>query len=379
MKMVSSSLCSVLLFSLVVRDLAIRQQDATAEAQVRLMSATDLPCTLALDHRTVKKEGSGEKEAAFSVMLKCSEPVRDSRLMVPWLFRDGSFPLNIKRANGSDEIPRDASMSLWSSRLEKVNENDYFGVKLGTMLTYVGSEFKFIAKFGPDNEEGSVSIVITEPPATTEAPTTTAWTPGPGTLPCRLTAKDPVRLSSGGQGFSIVLDCSEDVIDVVLTIPGYVNTRFPGTITKGKHTLITLEKKPGFAGKAFVVNGKPASGGDPAASNQLIVSQATIEMEPTATRKPGGLPCLLETQDIDVQGGGEGFELSLKCDERLTDVVLKCPGYEDKHMQDLEANTDYTIGVYKKQDALIGKAFVVEGKTGGVTSTTNEVVPQPQK
>jgi len=353
-------------FALFCAVLAVRDKDHAFN-----LNAKSLPCTLTVRHGTAKKKGGDEAKASFAIDLKCSEKVTDARLMVPWLFKDGSFPLNIKGSEDTDEIQADKSQVIWSSHTLK--ENEYFNVsyshKEEKWLSYVGSTFSFTAKCGEDSNTEEVSIVIPEAPETT-----TTAPPQPitgGDLPCTLSVGDVTETQA-----AIKLSCTEDVKEVRLITPSpFNNIKFSQPLTAGKSwTLTTLERTLELAGKTFVVEAIPKSGSDISKSNlaKFPAADASAESEEVAVVE-GGLPCKLTSSAAKLVGGGAGFTLSMKCDETVTDAKLKIPGYADRIFKDLTGGTEYNLATYPKQDEFHEKAFYVEAKWQDTVGKSNEV------
>lgn len=352
-------------FTLCCAVLALRDKDHAVN-----LNEKSLPCTLTVRHGTAKKKGGDEAKDSFAIDLECSETVTDARLMVPWLFKDGSFPLNIKGSEDTDEIQAGKSQVIWSSHTLK--ENEYFEVygdhKKDKWLSYVGSTFTFTAKHGEDDTD-EVSIVIPEAPETTTAAPTQPITGGD--LPCTLTVEDVTETQA-----TVKLSCTEDVKEVRLITPSpFNNIKFPQPLTAGKSwTLTTLERVPELAGKTFVVEAIPESGSDVSKSNlaKFPAADAGADVEKVAVAE-GSLPCKLMSAAAKLVGGGEGFTLSMKCEEALTNVKLKIPGYADRLFNELEGGKEWTLATYPKQDAFRGQAFHVEAKWQDTIGKTNEV------
>jgi len=337
-----------------------------------LIRLESLPCTLTVEHGQAKKQGEDEAKDSFQIMLKCSEAVKDGRLMVPWLFKEGSFPLNIKGSDGSDVIKADESIKVWSAQTEKVN--DYYGIsydkKNEKMLSYVGSTFKFTAQYGEEDITDEVSVVISEAPEIVpvkpiEPPSMTG-----GDLPCTLTIGDVTEKTA-----AIKMTCTKEVTEVrLITPPSFNNVKFSQAMAPDKAwTLMTLQKTPELEGQTFVVEAISSLKGEAAKSNVVTFPGDGDTGPKEATVALGGLPCVLKSAEAKLQGGSQGFSLTMSCDQKITDVHLKIPGFADRVFNELTPGKEFVLATYPKQDVLAGKPFVVEATFEGGQGKSNEV------
>jgi len=349
---------------------AVRDKDHTVDLKTR-----DLPCTLTVKYGQAVRKGENEAKDSFSIELKCSEAVSDGRLKVPWLFKDGEFPLNIKGKDDTDQIEADESVVIWSSHMEK--ENEYYGVygahKDKKMLSYVGSTFKFTAKSGSEQATDEVSVVITEAPETTPPPTEGTPTMTGGDLPCLLTVGDLTP-----ENAAIKMTCTQEVKEVrLITPPDFNNVKFPAMLAADKsYTLMTLQRSANLEGKTFVVEAiSPLKSGSDKSNVVSFPGPAeTGQSEQKETIADGGLPCLLTSSNAKLVSEKPGFSITMKCDQTITDVHLKIPGYQDRLFNELTPGKVWSLAVYPKQDGLKGKSFFVEATFEEKIGKSNEVI-----
>jgi len=349
--------------------------------QADLSRLESLPCTLTVEHGQAKKQGEDEANDSFQIMLKCSEAVKDGRLMVPWLFKEGSFPLNIKGSDGTDVIKADESIKVWGAQTEKVNE--YFGIsyakKNEKMLSYVGSTFKFTAQYGEEDITDEVSVVISEAPEIVpvkpiEPPSMTG-----GDLPCKLTIGDLTEKNA-----AIKMTCTTEVTEVrLITPPSFNNVKFSQAMAPGKAwTLMTLQRTPELEGQTFVVEAISSLKGEAAKSNVVTFPGVGDTGPKEVTVALGGLPCVLKSAEAKLQPkepdqpAPPGFSLTLSCDQKITDVHLKLPGFADRVFNELTPGKEWVLATYPKKDEFTGKPFFVEATFEGKQGKSN-VVFQP--
>lgn len=349
--------------------LAVRDKDHTLDLKTR-----ELPCTLTVQHGQAVKKGQSDAKASFSIVLQCSETVSDGRLMVPWLFKEGEFPSNIRGKDGTDQLAAGEAVVVWSSHVEK--KNQYYGVNgVKTndqqMLSYVGSTFTFTAKYGSEDTTGQVSVVIEEAPEIITPPTVTNPPMTGGDLPCELTVGDLTNTTA-----AVKVTCSEEVKQVrLITPPSFNNVKFNDALVAGKsYTLMTLQRTPQLEGQTFVVEATSDLKAETAKSNVVAFpgggETGKSEQEEVAE---GELPCTLTSNSANLVSGKPGFTLSMSCTEGITDVKLKIPGYADRLFNELAPGKVWSLATYPKQDAFQGKAFYVEATWKGKTGKSNEV------
>jgi len=351
---------------------AVREKDQTG-GDLRMR---ELPCKLNLKHGDAVRVGETEAKASFSIELICSETVTDGRLMVPWLFKEGTFPLNIKGKDDTDEIEAGDSIVIWSSHMLK--ENEYFGVygpmKHVKMLSYVNSTFEFTAKYGNQEATDGVSIKITEAPEKSDIPTETTPPMTGGDLPCKLMFDKPV-----GQNIAIKMECQEEVTEVrLITPPGYNNVKITQPVAPGKsYTLITLQMQKALAGKTFVLEGVPSSKSESSKSNVVTFPGAgEMQVEPE-TLTEDGFPCKVESVNTDLKGGGKGFSIQMTCEETVTSVILKIPGFEDRRFKEIVPGKTWNLVTSEKKETFVDKAFWVEATLPDGTKAKSKEVFQP--
>jgi len=341
--------------------------------QADLSRLESLPCTLTVEHGQAKKQGEDEANDSFQIMLKCSEAVKDGRLMVPWLFKEGSFPLNIKGSDGTDVIKADESIKVWGAQTEKVNE--YYGIsydkKNEKTLSYVGSTFKFTAQYGEEDTTDEVSVVISEAPKIVPvAPTEPSSMTG-GDLPCELTIGDFTDTTA-----AIKMTCTQEVTEVrLITPPSFNNVKFSQAMAPGKAwTLMTLQRTPELEGQTFVVEAISSLKSEAAKSNVVTFPGVGGDKGPQeVTVALGGLPCVLKSAEAKLQSKQPGFSITMSCDQKITDVHLKIPGFADRVFNELTPGKEWVLATYPKQDALAEKAFFVEATYEGEQGKSNEV------
>jgi len=338
------------------------------------LKAKSLPCTLTVNHGQAKKRGEDDAKDSFAIMLKCSETVKDGRLMVPWLFKEGSFPLNIKGGDGTDVIKADESIKIWGAQTEK--ENEYYGIsyakKNEKILSYVGTTFKFTAQYGEEDTTDEVSVVISEAP---EIIPVTPTEPPPmkgGDLPCELTIGDLTEEQA-----AIKMTCTEEVTEVrLITPPSFNNVKFSQALGPGKAwTLMTLQRTPELEGQTFVAEAISSLKSEAAKSN-VVSFPGGGDKGPgkqEVTMAPGGLPCVLTSAEANLVSKQPGFSLTMTCEKKITDVHLKIPGYADRLFNELTPGKAWGLATYPKQDAFAGKAFFVEATCEGEKGKSNEV------
>jgi len=320
-----------------------------------------------------KKRGEDEAKDSFAIMLKCSEAVKDGRLMVPWLFKEGSFPLNIQGSDGTDVIKADESIKVWGAQTEKVNE--YYGIsydkKNEKMLSYVGTTFKFTAQYGEEDTTDEVSVVISEAPEIVPVAPTEPTPMKGGDLPCELTIGDFTDTTA-----AIKMTCTEEVTEVkLITPPSFNNVKFSQALAPGKAwTLMTLQRTPELEGQTFVVEAISSLKSEATKSNVVTFPGAGGDKGPQGvTVELGGLPCVLKSAEAKLQSKQPGFSITMSCDQKITDVHLKIPGFADRVFNELTSGKEWVLATYPKQDALAGKAFFVEASYEGGQGKSNEV------
>lgn len=348
--------------------LAVRDKDHTLDLKTR-----ELPCTLTVQHGQAVKKGQSDAKDSFSIVLKCSETVSDGRLMVPWLFKEGEFPSNIRGKDGTDQLEAGESVVVWSSHMEK--ENEYFGVhgvptNDQKMLSYVGSTFTFTAKYGSEDTTDQVSVVIEEAPEIITPPTVTNPPMTGGDLPCELTVGDLTETTA-----AVKVTCTKEVKQVrLITPPSFNNVKFNDALVAGKsYTLMTLQRTPQLEGQTFVVEAISDLKSETAKSNVVEFpgggETGQGEQEEIAE---GELPCKLTSKSANLVDGGSGFSLSMICTEKITDVKLKVPGYADRLLADLTPGKEWSLAVYHSKPEFNGKAFFVEATWEGKPGKSND-------
>lgn len=356
--------------------LAVREKDNNLDVKAR-----KLPCSLTVEHGKSVRKGESETVDSFAIMLTCSEKVSDGRLMVPWLFKEGTFPTNIRGKDGTDQLQADESIQVWSSPMVKKNPYyEVYGVetKDQEMLSYLGSTFTFTAKFGDEEATDEVSVVITEAPETTTQPTVTLAPMTGGDLPCVLKVEVPPQSKNA----DIKLRCTEAVTKVrLITPPSYNDYAFNDMQADKTFTLTTLQMIPALTGKTFVVEGISSQSPEPTQSNVVVFpappgSGDTTQVEEKQSKK--SLPCEIRSSNVDLSGTtAPGFSISMTCTEKITDVHLKIPGYADRTLNPLEPGKEWVLATYQKQEMFKGKAFFVEATYEGKTGVSESVF-QPE-
>lgn len=352
--------------------LAVREKDNNLDVKSR-----ELPCTLSVEYGQAVKKGESEAQQSFSIILKCSETVSDGRLMVPWLFKDGEFPSNIRGKDGTDQLPANEPVVVWTSHM--VKENPYYevyGMEKNDQktLSYVNSKFTFTAKYGAEDTTDEVSVVIEEAPEIITPPTVTSPPMTGGDLPCVLT------MDLTDKTAVVKIKCTQEVSKVrLITPPSYNNVQFNDPLVAGKiYTLMTLQRIPELEGQTFVVEAVSSSTPEPTKSNVVAFpgGSENSPLEPVNS-DPDQLPCTLTSSKANLVGGGSGFTLSLKCTEKISDVTLKIPGYADRNLQDITPGKEWNLATYNTQTGFVGKQFFVEATWQGKTAASNKVV-QPE-
>jgi len=343
------------------------------------LKAKSLPCTLTVNHGKAKKQGEDEAKDSFDIMLKCSEKVKDGRLMVPWLFREGSFPLNIKGVDGTDVIKAGESIHLWGAQTEKTN--DYYGIsyekKNVKILSYVGSTFTFTAKYGNADTADEVSVVISEAPEIVPVMPTDPPPMSGGDLPCKLTITDVTETQDEG---AVKMTCTMEVTEVrLITPPGWHNQKFTEAMAPGKeYQLAALKRTNELAGEAFVVEAISSLKSEAAKSNVVYFPAIGVELRPWMLTvapevAPAGLPCVLKSAEANLVSKEPGFSITMTCENKITDVHLKIPGFADRVFNELTPGREWVLASYPKQEVLKGKAFYVEATFEGAHGKSNEV------
>jgi len=292
-------------------------------------------------------------------------------VMFPLLFKDESLPTNIRGADGTDEIQAGDPIVVWTSAMEK--ENEYFQVwgpkKEEKMLSYVGSTFTFTAKYGPEQTTDKVSVVITEAPEIITPPAQEPQSMTGGHLPCELTVGDLTEEQA-----AIKMTCTEEVKEVrLITPPSFNNVKFDQALAPGKAwTLMTLKRTPELEGQTFVV--------EAISSQKSVADKSNVVAFPGAGQgkqevivEIGGLPCVLNSAEAKLVSKEAGFSITMKCEQKITDVHLKIPGFQDRLFNELTPGKIWTLATYPKQTVLEGKAFFVEATYEGKTGKSNEV------
>jgi len=360
--------------------LAVREKDSNLDVKSR-----KLPCSLTVEHGKSVRKGDSETVDSFAIKLKCSEKVSDGRLMVPWLFQDGTFPLNIRGKDGTDQLQADESTQVWASPL--VKKNEYYGVhgvptKDQETLSYLGSTFTFTAKLEGQETADEVSVVVTEAPKTTPRPPDTHAPMTGGDLPCELSVViDPPESKNA----DIKLRCSEAVNSArLITPPSYNNMAFKDELKADKtFTLMTLLRKPELKGETFVVEAISSQNPEPTKSNVVVFpgppggdDTETKKVEDDQSKK--SLPCVIRSYNADLKNNpAPGFSIGMTCTDKITDVKLKIPGYNDRALQPLEPGKEWVLFTYEKKPEFQGKAFFVEATYNGKLGVSESVF-QPE-
>lgn len=87
--------------------------------------------------------------------------------------------------------------------------------------------------------------------------------------------------------------------------------------------------------------------------------------------------CKLSKEDVELQGGKEGFKVFVKCTEAVANPKLKIDGFKPAGYKTIEVNAKMRIGIYSK--AQIGKArMTFAWKENGVEVESNSIYAQDE-
>jgi len=167
-----------------------------------------------------------------------------------------------------------------------------------------------------------------------------------GPFPCELKVKYGQGKDFDDQivdSITLIADCKADVHDcwldqpflekkdngrtVSIQIEGKGEDK--GVVKAGLSSLRTLRlvddlEDASYVGRTFTFRGKDAAG-DEGSATVTIQEPAAAKAAEQAAKEAGGLPCELSAVAVDLQGGGHGFKILVKCTEEVSDLKLSVP------------------------------------------------------